>query len=52
MPHSLIVAISENRVIGRAGGVATWAFAVDDEALAREVLGLPAARPEPEAARS
>ncbi len=28
-------------VLGRANGVATWTLAVDDEARAREVLGLP-----------
>lgn len=39
-------------VVGRAGGQATWAFAVDNDDLAREVLGLPAVVHEPEAARS
>jgi len=38
-------------VIGRANGVATWAFAVDDEARARAVLGLPPVADVPEAAR-
>ena len=36
-------------VIGRSGGVATWAFAVDDEVRAREILGL---APVTEAVRS
>jgi hypothetical protein len=39
-------------VIGRAGGVATWAFAVDDENRAREILGLPALEREAETARN
>jgi hypothetical protein len=39
-------------VVGRAAGRATWAFAVDKDDLAREVLGLPAVEHEPEAARS
>jgi hypothetical protein len=30
-------------VVGRANGVATWALKVDQEALARRILGLPAA---------
>jgi hypothetical protein len=29
-------------IVGRAAGRATWAFAVDDEARARAILGLPA----------
>lgn len=38
-------------VIGRANGVATWAFAVDDEARARAALGLPPVADASEAAR-
>ena len=38
-------------VLGRADGRATWALAVDKEDLARQVLGLPAAEDEPEAAQ-
>ncbi len=38
-------------VLGRADGQATWALAVDKEDLARQVLGLPAAEDEPEAAQ-
>jgi hypothetical protein len=39
-------------VIGRADGQATWAFAVEDEDVARQALGLPAVEHEPEAVES
>jgi hypothetical protein len=39
-------------IVGRASGRATWAFAVDDEARARAILGMPAVEAAAGAARS
>jgi hypothetical protein len=40
------IALNGCCVIGRANGQATWAFTVDDEDRAREVLGLAEVKPE------